>query len=211
MRNSWICAASVGDATVSVRMRTPTPCVACCDDSAEPRGVGKRAEGPDLTEVGDRLRAVGVVQPEDGRLREEVGRSPAGRMLRVAFDLRRTAFVALDEQPCAGAGKRHRGRVEERLARNEFLGLAHVRHQLLGRLARARADAGKRQRRAHQLQEAAAAHRVEPLGRVLRELAVQEFLELGRLGDRLEAAPVLAPARAFEPGAKRVDVGACRS
>ena len=48
---------------------------------------------------------------------------------------------------------------------------------------------------------------IEPLGGVLRELAVQEFLELGRFGDRLEAAPVLAAARALELGAERLDVG----
>ena len=54
---------------------------------------------------------------------------------------------------------------------------------LFVRLARAGADAGQRQRRAHQLQESAAADRVEPLRRVLRKLAVQEFLEFGRLRD----------------------------
>ena len=77
---------------------------------------------------------------------------------------------------------------------------------LFVRLARAGADAGQRQRRAHQLQEAAAADRVEPLRGVLRKLAVQEFLELGRLGDRFEAAPVFAAARALELGAERLDV-----
>ena len=106
-------------------------------------------------------------------------------MIGVAFDLRRPAFVALDEEADAGAGKRHRRRVEERLAGHQLFGLPHVGNDLLVRLPRAGADAGQRQRRAHQLQEAAAADRIEPLRGVLRELAMQEFLELGRLGDAL--------------------------
>ena len=79
------------------------------------------------------------------------------------------------------------------------------------RLAGAGADAGQRQRRAHQLQEAAAADRVEPLRGVLRELAMQEFLEFGRLRHRFEAAPVLPAAGAFELRAKRLDVVRLRS
>jgi hypothetical protein len=49
----------------------------------------------------------------------------------------------------------------------------------------------ERERGAHQFQEAAAPDRIEPLRGVLREFAVQEFLELGGLRQRFEAAPVL--------------------
>ena len=129
-------------------------------------------------------------------------------MIGIALDLGRPSFVVLDQQADAGAGKRHRRGEEQRLARDELLGLPDVRHDQLVRLARAGAHAGQRQRGAHQLQEAAAADRIEPLRRVLRELAVEEFLELGRLGERFEAAPVLAAARAVEPRAERLDVGA---
>ena len=74
-------------------------------------------------------------------------------MQRVAFDLRRPALVAFDEQPGRDAAERHRGREEERPAGDDLLGLPDVRDDLFGRLARARGDAGERERRAHQLQE----------------------------------------------------------
>jgi hypothetical protein len=164
------------------------------------------AERLDVAEVGDRGRAVGVVETEDRRLRKDVRGAAARRVIRVAFDLRRPAFVALDQQTHPGAGKRHRGGVEQRLARHELFGLTHVRHELFGGLARARADAGQRERCRHQLQEAAATDGIEPLGGVLRELAVQELLELRRARQRFEASPVFLATRAVELGAKRVDV-----
>jgi hypothetical protein len=174
------------------------------DDAAHRGDEG--VESPDVAKVRDRRRAIRVVEVEDRGLREDVGGAAARGMIRVAFDLRRAALVALHEEADARSRKRHRRRVEERLAGDELLGLAHVRHDLLARLPRARADAGKRERRAHQLEEAAPADRVQPLRRVLRKFAVQELLELGRLGDRFEAAPVLAPAGRFQLVAKRRQV-----
>src|SRR5688572_21284378 len=131
-------------------------------------------------------------------------------MVRVALDLRRASLVALDEQAHTGAGKRHGRRVEERLAGDELFGLPDVGKDLLCRLPGAGRDTGQRQRSAHQLQESAPADRIEPLGGVLRKLPVQELLELGRLGDRLETAPVLAATAAFELGAERLDVNQLR-
>ena len=58
----------------------------------------ERLERADLAEVRERLRAIGVVEAENRRLREEIRRTPAGRVIGVAFDLRRPALVALDEQ-----------------------------------------------------------------------------------------------------------------
>ena len=74
-----------------------------------------------------RLRAVGVVEAENRRLREQVGGAAARRVIGVAFDLGRAAFVALDQQAHAGAVDRHRRREEQRLARDELFGLADVR------------------------------------------------------------------------------------
>ena len=119
-------------------------------------------------------------------------------MIGIAFDLGRTAFVAFDEQARGDAAERHRGREEQRLAGDFFFRLAHVRNDQFLRLHRARGDAGERHRRAHQFQEAAAADRIEPLGRVARELAVQVVLELGRAGDFVEAAPHLRRARLLQ-------------
>src|SRR5205085_1292521 len=45
----------------------------------------------DAAEISDGLRAVRVVQPEHGGLREHVGRASARRVLRVALDFRRAA------------------------------------------------------------------------------------------------------------------------
>ena len=122
-------------------------------------------------------------------------------MIGVALDLGRPALVALDQQPGGDAAERHRGGEEQRLARDDVLGLPHVGDDQLVGLAGAAGDAGQRQRRAHQLQEAAAADRVVPLRGVGRELAVEELLELGRLGDGLEAAPVLRAVGGLQPGA----------
>jgi hypothetical protein len=58
-------------------------------------------------------------------------------MIGVAFDLRRTPFVALDEQSRTGAVHWHGGREEERLAGHLLLGLADVGNDLFGRLTRA--------------------------------------------------------------------------
>ena len=92
----------------------------------------KRRPRADLAEIGERLRAVGIVEPENRGLREHVGRAEAARMQRVAFDLGRPPFVALDEEPGGDAAERHRGRVEERLAGDELFGLAHVGNDLSG-------------------------------------------------------------------------------
>ena len=58
-------------------------------------------------------------------------------MIRVAFDLRRPALVALDEQARRVAAERHRGGEEERLAGDELLRLPHVRDDRLVGLPRA--------------------------------------------------------------------------
>ena len=53
--------------------------------------------GADPRVVRHHLRAVGVVEREDGRLGEGVGGAQAGGMVRVPLDHGRPAHVALDE------------------------------------------------------------------------------------------------------------------
>ena len=96
----------------------------------------ERAEGTDVAEIGDVARPVRIVEAENRGLREQIRRAAARWMIGVAFDLRRAALMAFDEQPDAGAVHRHRGREEQRFARDFFLGLAHVGHDLLGRRRR---------------------------------------------------------------------------
>ena len=61
-------------------------------------GAEERRPRPDLAEVGDRARAIGIVEAENRRLREDVAGAEAAGMIRVAFDLRRPPLVAFDEQ-----------------------------------------------------------------------------------------------------------------
>ena len=191
----WICAASVGEFTVSVRMRSPAPLLAACAGQRAADRGDEAAPRTDAAQFGDGLRAVGVVEGEDRRLREDVGAAAGGRMIGIAFDLGRAALVALDQQAGGDAAERHGGGEEQRLAGHDVLRLPHVRHDQLVGLARAAGDPGQRQRRAHQLQEAATADRVVPLRGVRRELAVEEVLELGRFGDALRGCASTAGRR----------------
>jgi hypothetical protein len=120
----------------------------------------ERRPRPDLAEVGQRLRPVRIVEPENRRLREHVARAEAARMQRIPLDLGRAAFVTLDQQSRRDAAERHRRGEEQRFAGNEVFGLADVRNDLLQRLSRARRDARERQRGAHQLEERAPRHRI---------------------------------------------------
>ena len=90
-----------------------------------------------------------------------------------------------------------RGGVVERVAGNlPFDALAVRHHVQLGTAAAGQAEARQRDRRAHELHEAAAGDFVAfQLGRALREFALELRAEFGRVGEFLEAAPV-ALARA---------------
>ena len=94
---------------------------------------------------------------------------------------------------------------------NQLFRLPHVGHDVLGGLARAGGQAGQRQRRAHQLQKIAAAldavFILAPADGLARELALQQLLELGRCRQIVQAAPVIAPASAFQPGQRRSNRG----
>ena len=131
-------------------------------------------------------------QPEDRRLRERVRRPEARRVIRIPFDLRRTSLVALDEDGLCISAEGNRGGEEQRLARHEVFGLPHIRNDLLGRLFRAGAHAGQRERRAHQLQELAAALRIVPLRGLFGKFTVQVLAELRRVRQLAEAAPIQA-------------------
>jgi hypothetical protein len=113
----------------------------------------KRGPRADLAQLENRPRPVGVVEPVHRGLREDVGPAEARGVERVALDLRGPAHVTLDEETGREPADAHRGRVEERLARDDLLRLADVRNDLFGRLAGARRDAGERERNARELEE----------------------------------------------------------
>ena len=131
-------------------------------------------------------------------------RAEAGRVLGIALELRRPAHVVFGQERHAEAALRHRGRVEQRPARDDLFRLPDVRDDLLVRLPGAGADAGERERGAHQLQELPAAGRIVELRGLRRELPLDVLAELRRVGQLFEAAPVGA---AFEAGQSRADVG----
>ncbi len=118
-------------------------------------------------------------------------------MLGIAVELGRPTHVALGEHADAVAAQRESRGVVERPPRNDVLGLADVGDDFFDRLA-ARGRTSERERRPHQLHEATPADRVGEFGRLLRELAVQVFHELGSLGEFVQAAPVLLAVGARE-------------
>ncbi len=176
-----------------------------------PHRAEELGPGAHLAAEADRLRAVGVVERKHRRLREDVRRAQARRMLGVALNLRRSPHVILDEHGAADARERHRGREEERPPRHELLGLPDVRHDPLFRLLGAGADAGERERRAHQLQELPARDGIGELGGLLGELVTHVPLKLVGLGGLFEAAPVRAALEAREAAANggNVHLDAC--
>src|SRR5437762_12901068 len=109
-------------------------------------------------------------------------------MIGIAFDFRRTAFVAARQQWRRYAAERKRGGEPKALARSFFLGLLDVRNDFLRRLNHATAQARERQRRAHQFQKRAALDGIVPLFGSLWEFALHEFFEDRRVGEFFETA-----------------------
>ena len=116
-------------------------------------------------------------------------------MFGVSFDLGGMSLVALDEHGRRDAGEWIGGRKKQRAPRHQFFRLPHVRNDLFRRLFRACAHARERERRAHQLQELAAAFRIVEFGCLRGEFTVQELLKLRGVGILAEAAPVQASRR----------------
>ncbi len=149
----------------------------CRGDRAH--GADERGPRENLSHIGQRLHAIGVVEIEQGSLREDVGRAEARRVRRVAFDFCRPPFVALDEESCRAAAECHRRREVQRPAGHDAFGLPHVRKNLLRGLAGAAGHPGQRQRRAHQLKKSSPLDRIERLGQARGELVADELVEIG--------------------------------
>ncbi len=149
-----------------------------------PRALELLAAGP----LDERLAAVGVVQLEDRRLREDPRRAAALRVLGIPFDLDRAAVHALDQQRGRDPPQLHRAGVELRHARRATFRPVGVGEDPLLRPA-ARREAAERDRGAHQLHEAAPPGGTEDLRHQRRELALDDRPEVGRFGQLVEAAP----------------------
>ena len=117
-------------------------------------------------------------------------------MFGIPFNLGRVPHVAFDQDRLCEAAERDRAGEKQRTAGNHVLGLPNVGDDFLGGLLRAGADAGKRERRGHQLQELPAPLGIVPLRGLLGKLPVQVLAELERVCQLAEAAPVQASLRA---------------
>ena len=154
----------------------------------------KLIEGADGPQPRHRGRAVGIVQVQHLCCQHGRGRALAGRMLRVAFDLRRAAHVALHQNRKRHATQQHRRGVIKRLARNEILGLLHVRQNLVGRGASTPRQSRQTEAGRHQHHEPPSAYRVDKLRQLTGKFALQIILKIGRLGKFFQAAPVAPSA-----------------
>src|SRR5208282_2267667 len=114
-------------------------------------------------EVSNGMGAVGIMHPKNRSLREYVGAAQARRMQVVAFDLGGTAEMAFDQQWIRISAECERGSVIHRDARNNLFGLADVGDNFLQGKFGATGHARHGEGCAHQLEEAAAGYRVEPL------------------------------------------------
>ncbi len=138
------------------------------------------------------LRAVRIIKIKDRSLTEVIGRAGEAGHQRITLKLRRTSVVARGHQRQCTTAARHRRRVVKRVAGNfPFHALAERHHVQFGTAAAGEADTRQRQRRAHELHEAAARNLVAlKFSRALRELTLKAFLETGRVGQLFHAAPV---------------------
>ncbi len=130
-------------------------------------------------------------------------------MFRVSLDLGRTPHVAFHQHGLRVTREWNGAGEEERPAGDDVLGLSHVRDDLLRGLLRARADAGERQRGAHQLEKLPASLRVVPLRGLLGEFAVKVLTEFRGVGEFAEAAPVQTPFGAGQAGTNGSKIHVC--
>ena len=162
-----------------------------------PPGRHEIAPGPSLPLQRDRLRAVGIVEAEHGRL-DEGARGPEGRrVLGVSLDLRRSPFVALDDQAVGAPAERHGRRVMQRDARNDLLGSVDVGNDFFGG-APAPREPRERQRGAQEHHHLAPG---DPLGKLrgpLRELPLESGAVFRPVLDLRETSPVF-PTHRWHP------------
>ena len=166
--------------------------------------LGKGVPGGDPAAVHKHLRAVRVIEVQDGGLGKDIGSPQAGRMPRVALYFGGPPLMALGQhaQTVARVGRR-RG-VEQGLARNHFLGRDHVGNYFFHRLLGAGGQPGQGHGSAHEADEIAAVDGI-PLrhrGGMARHLPLHHAGEPIGAGQVLQAAPVGAPAGLGQLGAR---------
>ena len=155
-----------------------------------------------LAVVCDGLRAIGIIQIQDGSLSKDVCGAEARGVFGIAFDFCGAAFVAFDEEADGvGTEGHHRG-VKLGLAEDEAVRLLYVRDDGLFGRAAAAGESGEGKRCGHKPEEIAAIHAFVPFGRGLaRKFVVQQFFEARIFGKLFERAPVLFAGFRLQLGA----------
>ena len=162
-----------------------------------PPGLHEIAPGLPRALQRDRLRAVRIVEAEHRRLDARARRAEGRWVRRVSLDLRRSPFVALDDQAVGAPAERHGRRVVEGDPGNDLLGWSHVRDDLFDR-APARREPRERERGADEHHHVAAGHPVGKLRGALRELPLERVAELGSVLDLRETSPI-GPTHRWHP------------
>ena len=183
----------------------PAPLVDPLGGADFAHGAEEVGPGANLAVVSDCLAAVGIVELENRGLGEGVASAEGGGVLGVALQLGGPSLVAFGQESAGHPVQSGSSSEEQGAAGDDLFRLPDVRHDVLGGLAGAGAEAGEGQRSAHELEEVAAAFDavfvVAPADGLLREFARQELLEFGGGGEIVEAAPIVAAAGAFQPRA----------
>ena len=149
--------------------------------------------GANALVVLDHLRPVGVVEVQERRLALHAQRSAAGRMIQIAFELRRTPEMILGQHAGGKPAVDMRGGVILRPPRDDILRLAHIGNDLLERLPCTADRARERERGTHDLQELPTINAFGRQVRTIGELTLHLLLELLGSRELLEAAPVVRP------------------
>ena len=168
--------------------------------------VQEVAPGAHVAEIGDGLRAIGIVHAEYGSLRENIRSAQTCGMLLVAFNFGGTIELAFDQNRTGVSAQRERAGIKHWAAGNHFFRLAHVGDNRFQRLLGAGRHAGHGQRCAHQLQETAPGDGIQPFGGALGKFAVQHFLKFRASRQLFQAAPVLGALSFGQMGASGLQV-----
>ena len=187
----------MGEEKDSERTARPAPPSAACAFGQLAPGRHEIAPGLPRTLQRDRLRAVGIVEAEHGRL-DPRARGPERRGVRgVSLDLGRSPFVALDDQAVGAPAERHGRRVVAGDPRDDVLGSGDIGDDLFDG-APASSEPRERQRGAQEHHHVAPG---DPFGKLrgsLRELTLEKGAGFGALLELPQTSPV-CPCHRWHP------------
>ena len=177
-------------------------CAAACFFVGQQGAEGGK-EGSELTRFAareDALRAIGIIEVQQGTLGQGIRSAAIERVLGIAIYFDRPVGVALDQQRHRTGIERHGGSEVNGTAKNQVFGFLNVGVNLFVGLFGATRETGQGERSTHDLKEAATRCGVNPFGSLRRKLALQCFAEGRSIGQLIHAAPIGFAGLAGEPG-----------